>query len=90
MSGALLELPEEVSIATVPGLLRQGESAMAGDTLTVDWSLVTRLDSAAVSLALQWLRLARRRGVALRHANLPAAFHSLARLYGVTDFIGAA
>jgi len=49
----------------------------------VDFRSVTDVDSAAVALALEWLRSAAESGRGLRLANLPAAMQNLAKLTGL-------
>ena len=49
---------------------------------------VTEVDSAAVSLLLEWRRAAAKAQREIEFANLPPALTSLAELYGVLDLIG--
>jgi len=48
------------------------------------------VDSAAIALALEWLRQAEESKTALRFANLPAAMQNLAKLYGVSELLQSA
>lgn len=81
----LLEGP--VTVATVPALLEEGTAQLRDGVEVVDFAAVTELDSAALALALAWLRTARASGRALRFANLPPAMDKLARLYGVRELL---
>ena len=55
----------------------------------LDFKGVTEVDSAAVALALECLREARRRQLALSLANLPEAMQHLAELYAVSELLQA-
>ncbi len=80
LSGALTML-------SVPALLKEGAAVIAGDNLEVDLAGVNEVDSAALTLLLEWLRLAQARKAGLAFVNLPANLTSLATLYGVLDLI---
>lgn len=59
---------------------------LAGDAV-VDFSGVTRCDTAAVACILDWLRTARGAGRDLRLVALPVDLHSLAGLYNVAGLL---
>lgn len=59
---------------------------MVGD-LEVDFSAVTDVDTAALSLVMEWQRRALASNCTISFANLPENLSSLAALYGVADFI---
>ena len=80
--GEVLKVAGPMNIDSAAALLSQS-SGMLTDVQVVDLSAVTEVDSAAVSLLLEW----RRQVKTLRFANLPVALSSLAALYGVTDLI---
>jgi phospholipid transport system transporter-binding protein len=90
LEGDRMLLSGEVTYQTVTGLLAQGPAAQGGGVAAVDMGGVTRADSSALALLLEWLRAAGRSGVPLRVANLTPDLISLARLYGVEDLLGAA
>jgi phospholipid transport system transporter-binding protein len=58
-----------------------------GSPLLVDFSEVEVIDSAAVSLMLEWLRNARATRSEVRFTNLGDSITSLTDLYGVKDLI---
>jgi phospholipid transport system transporter-binding protein len=60
--------------------------AMPGD-LCIDLSAVTSVDTAALSLVMEWQRRAIASNSQVTFAHLPESLVSLASLYGVTDFI---
>jgi phospholipid transport system transporter-binding protein len=78
-----------VTIATVTVLLAQCRQLLAPGVAVLDFKDVTDVDSAAVALALECMREARRRKLALSLANLPAAMRNLAQLYAVSELLQA-
>ena len=78
-----------VTIATVSALLAQSRALLVPGVAVLDFKGVTEVDSAAVALALECLREARRRKLALSLANLPEAMQHLAELYAVSELLQA-
>lgn len=78
-----------VTIGTVPALLEQCRALLEPGVAVLDFKGVTEVDSAAVALALECLREARRRKLALSLANLPEAMQNLAELYAVSELLQA-
>ena len=78
-----------VTIVTVTALLTQARTLLAPGVAVLDFTGVTEVDSAAVALALECLREARRRELALSLANLPEAMQHLAELYAVSELLQA-
>jgi ABC-type transporter Mla MlaB component len=60
---------------------------LAPEVAVLDFQGVTEVDSAAVALALECLREARRREQALSLANLPESMRTLAELYDVSELL---
>ena len=87
--GDRLLLAGPVTIASVTALLAQSRALLAPGVAVLDFKGVTELDSAAVALALECLREARRRKLALSLANLPESMHHLAQLYAVSELLQA-
>lgn len=85
--GDRLQLSGPVHMSNARALLEQGSALLTPEVTTVDLSGVTEVDSAAVSLLLEWQRQAARRGQRLRFARLPESLKSLAALYGVTELL---
>jgi len=83
----LLEGP--VTIATVSVLLAQCRLLLAPGVAVLDFKGVTEVDSAAVALALECMREAHRRKLALSLVNLPEAMLTLAQLYAVAELLQA-
>ena len=77
-----------ITLGSVVSLLAQGNGLFTAPQVTVDLAAVTEVDSAALSLLLEWRREAVRNGRAIRYLNLPANLKSLADLYGVTELLG--
>jgi phospholipid transport system transporter-binding protein len=78
-----------VTIATVSALLAQARALFAPGVAVLDFKGVTEVDSAAVALALECLREARRQKLAVSLANLPEAMQHLADLYAVSELLQA-
>jgi phospholipid transport system transporter-binding protein len=76
-----------ITLDNVVALLAEGNGQFAAPEVTVDLAAVTEVDSAALSLLLEWRREAGRNGRAIHYRNLPANLKSLAELYGVIELI---
>jgi phospholipid transport system transporter-binding protein len=87
--GERLLVDGPVTIGTVTALLEQSRALLAPGVAVLDFKGVTEVDSAAVALALECLREARRRKLALSIANLPEAMKNLAQLYAVSELLQA-
>ncbi|MGZ8257723.1 MAG: STAS domain-containing protein [Methylotenera sp.] len=68
-------------------ILSQSDALLMVDALEIDFSAVTDVDTAALSLIMEWQRRAVASSCKVTFANLPANLTSLAELYGVTEFI---
>jgi phospholipid transport system transporter-binding protein len=79
-----------VTISTVSALLAQCRALLAPGVAVLDFHGVTEVDSAAVALALECMREARRLKFTLALANLPQAMQNLAQLYAVSELLQAA
>ena len=79
-----------VTFQNVVTLLAQGNGLFTAPQLTIDLEGVTEVDSSAVSLLLEWRRVAEHHGRSIRFVNLPGNLMSLARLYGVTEMLNPA
>jgi phospholipid transport system transporter-binding protein len=87
VEGNRLRLAGAVTFATVPALLEEGNLHIRAGVSTIDFAATTEVDSAAVALAIAWLRTARTSKSKLEFINLPPAMVNLARLYAITDLI---
>ena len=88
--GDLLILEGAVTLDTVPALIGAAQENLRQGVRVVDFRDVTEVDSAAVALALEWLRRAAEGKTGLRLANLPPAMQNLAKLYGVSELLQSA
>jgi phospholipid transport system transporter-binding protein len=88
--GNVMILEGAVTLYTVSGLVGAAEEHFQQGARAVDFRHVTEVDSAAVALALEWLRQAASKDIALRLENLPAAMRNLATLYGVSELLVSA
>jgi phospholipid transport system transporter-binding protein len=87
LEGDALVIEGALTLATVPGLAGAARDHLRQGARVVDLRGVTEVDSSAVALALEWLRLAAESGSPLRFANLPVAMQNLAKLYGVSELL---
>lgn len=76
----------EVTVDTVGGLLRALQPHLQTGIDQLDFSAVTRADSAALALVFSAMRQNHGRLVC---TGLPASFATLAELYGVADLLPA-
>ncbi len=79
-----------VTMKNVTAVLEESARVFQGPQLIVDLSGITEVDSAALSLLLEWRRTARVAKREIEFVNLPANLRSLADLYGVSELIEAA
>lgn len=88
-TGDVLRVRGPVTMANVEGLLQEGRARMqdGAGNVVVDLSGVTEVDSASISMLLQWLREAAKRGHALSVTGVPENMRSLATLYGVDELL---
>jgi phospholipid transport system transporter-binding protein len=85
--GDSLVLEGALTLATVSALADAVQEHLRQGARVVDFRGVTEVDSAAVALALEWLRQAAQSNREVRLANLPAAMQNLAKLYGVSELL---
>jgi len=79
-----------VNLENALDLRRQMNEFLRRSQCVVDLSEVTEVDSAAVSLLLDWQRHARASGTSVHFANLGESISSLIDLYGVEELISPA
>ncbi len=69
-------------------LLRQSEALFPGTgSIEVDLGDVTKVDSAALALLIEWMRRAGQRGQRISFTGIPPRLRALAKLSGVADFL---
>ena len=76
-----------MTVAYVQELLSKSESLQQKQTLQIDLSLVTDVDTASISLMLEWIRRVKARGATLVFVNIPKSLMSLVKLYEVSPLI---
>lgn len=77
----------DVVIATVSAILAASKSLNMAVNTTIDFAQVKDIDTATISLILEWQRRAKKENQTLKLENLPANLLSLAQLYGVAELI---
>lgn len=85
--GKKLYIRGAITVNNAAEIARQGVALLDDDKLVIDLKEVTEVDSSAVSMLFEWLRLAQARNQRLKFVNIPENLSSLIQLYGVTDFI---
>ena len=76
-----------ITLENVMQIVDAGARYLDGVPRVFDFSEVSEIDSASVSLMLEWSRRARASGAPVRFANLGESIRSLIELYGVGDLI---
>ncbi len=73
---------------TVPEVYAATKEWFAGNgELVFDLGAVTQVDSAGLGLVIEWLRLARASGRALKFVNMPTQMQVLASVNGLRDVL---
>ena len=90
VEGDALVLEGALTLTSVSGFAGAVRDRLKQGAHVIDFRGVTEVDSAAVALALEWLRQAAESGSALRFTNLPGAMQDLAKLYGVSELLQSA
>ena len=79
-----------VTMGNVTAVLAESAALFKGPRVVVDLKALTEVDSAALSLLLEWRRAAKRENRRIEFENVPPNLESLAELYGVAHLIAAA
>ena len=79
-----------LTIANAAQLVEEGRRMFVAERVVVDLKGVTEVDSAGVSLLLEWRRAASGANRQIEFVHLPANLKSLAVLYGVAELLGEA
>ncbi len=77
----------EVLMDNANAILSQSNAFEMPAELEINFSAVTDVDTATLSLMMEWQRRALASGCKISFANLPENLNSLAELYGVAEFI---
>lgn len=82
-----IQISGNVTIETAKTYFEEGLKSSPNSNLVIEFSQLEKVDSAAVSLMLAWLREAQRNNVKLRFVSIPDNLSSLAKLYGVAELL---
>lgn len=77
----------EILMDNANTVLRESDALAMPSDLQIDFSAVTEVDTAALSLMMEWQRRATLLKTSVSFAHVPEALASLATLYGVAAFI---
>lgn len=72
---------------TATALLAEGTPLVGAADCVLNLAAVEAVDSCALAVLLEWVRIARASGCQLRVHEAPAALVSLAELYGVSGLV---
>jgi phospholipid transport system transporter-binding protein len=84
-AGDRIAVDGAMTLPAATQLLNEGNALIAGGLELVDLAAVTDVDSSGLAVVFGWLRAAKAQGRAIRIANPPKDFVSLAEVYGVAD-----
>lgn len=76
-----------VTLARIKDLREAAQREFEGESIVVDFSRVTEVDSSALSLMLEWLRDPGPGSRRVAFANLGANLKAIAEVYGVSELI---
>ena len=85
--GSRLRVQGAVTMGNVKSLLEAGLQQLGPELKEVDFSGLKEVDSSAISMVIEWLRVSQSRNLQLRIVNMPENMKSLAALYGVLELI---
>lgn len=86
-AGSEWKLSGEVVIQNTASLLASSKVLTMTPNTKINFSDVTNIDTAAISLIFEWKRRAQRENHSIEFVNLPANLNSLTQLYGVDEMI---
>lgn len=86
-NGSRLRVQGAVTMDNVKSLLEAGLQQLNPELKEIDFSGLEEVDSSAISMVLEWLRVSQSRDLQLRLVNMPDNMKSLASLYGVLELI---
>ena len=77
----------DILVDNANAVLSESKTLEITEDLQIDFSAVRDVDTAALSLLIEWQRRALEANKKVEFKKLPESLISLAALYGVTDFI---
>lgn len=79
----------ELSKFTVPSIMNRADSMMQGaaQNILIDLQGVTRTDSAGLALLLEWMSIAKEKGLQIHFRNLPAQLSKIAEVSDLEDIL---
>ena len=85
--GSRLRVQGAINMGNVKSLLEAGLQQLNPELKEIDFSGLEEVDSSAISMVLEWLRVSQSRHLQLSVVNMPENMKSLASLYGVLELI---
>ena len=85
----LYQVVGDLTFDTVAGYEKEGFVVMdsVGKSLTIDFSGVTKVSSAALALLLSWMRHARKEGIDLKFGGFSERFQAILNISDLADVI---
>jgi len=87
LNGNKIAVKGSITFNNVSELTQHGISLIDSHYKIIDLNEVAEVDSSAVSMLLEWLRIARMRKLDLHFVHLPENLRSLLKLYGLSGII---
>lgn len=86
-NGSRWDVTGDILMDNANTLLKLSKGLALSEQTVVDFAKVVEVDTAAVSLILEWQRRAAAEGKQVSFEHLPKSLNSLTALYGVDDMI---
>ena len=84
IDNGVVKIEGVLDLNTVNSMKKQTISLFAGlSEIQFDLSAVSRSNSAALALLLEWLKMAQKNQISLSFSNFPEHLRQLARVYGI-------
>ena len=84
-----VEIHGEITFSTITQLFSDSKELFHSQTesIRIDFSSVTHVDSASLVLLIEWKRLAKKQGKSVRFINLPESVKRLAELSQILNLL---
>jgi len=80
-----VKLYGQLDFETVAELLKKSPVSFQNGPVEVDLSEITRFNSASLALLIEWMKMAKQKGLQIKYHNAPEQLMAIARAYGIDD-----
>lgn len=80
---AQVRLSGELNFESVADLLNNSQLSFENGDVEVDLSEISRFNSASLALLVEWLKMARKKGVQIKYHSVPEQLMVIAQAYGI-------